>query len=537
MRTRLLGTILAVGLCAACGAKVESGGEGSPTGGRGGGAGSGASAGSVAAWGAGAGGWAIDQGGSSSVAGSSIDTGATGSLAGSAGATSIGDAGGTSAGGSGDVGGSSSALACGAPKPAGAPSPYAAACGLPPVDVSDATTVAQLTSQLVGDWIRCDGSVQAFPSGPSDLGVSFDADGQWYELVAAPNGGVQRAAAPSGTWYAQDPGLNGPGTFAIGTSGEGANAWLGTCPGILMLDDNGVQNATYGAAGGSVCVPTAPAPEALSLPALACAPPPGAPSSLTTVADYTAAVVGRWTTCSGMSLFGAGDCAVGLEIVADGTYYELYPAGAGHVTRGLGLAQRGTWSISNALANGAGNFQIDMVPIGGFGSEAILGWMEECPRRFSASNNGVLNAILASDDGPSCAQAAGTTIDFQPAAACSQTAVPVEPSSVDDMKSLVEGTWTLCSGTSPFPAVGMNDIGLQIAADGTWNRLFPASAGQKPADGAGRRRRLRRSDDHDERFAARPAARRSHVREGPVTDDGLLALTPGRRLPRRWFAR
>ena len=345
------------------------------------------------------------------------------------------------------------------------------ACGLQPVTASQSNTLDQIRAELAGDWLRCTNGGTSFFSGPGELGVSFDADGNFYHLVDAPGGGYVRAPTPAGQW-ALDPLTIGTGKFQL-AGGYGIEGKLMACPRQLTFDVIGTDLVAYGGATSPTCALPTPTPIPLTYPASACSAPLGPSVPLPTTSSQAAidvqtkALVGRWTACGAASPDLGGFPSAGIELSEDGSYHVLLPDGPGHVVEGVALGQHGTWSLAYANAD---MFQLDVS-----GGSAVLATMEGCPRRFH-----VLGAsqhyVYASDDGGACSVPANPTVPFSsPAAACQALPTFIDPKSAADMTSLLTGRWSLCTGTPAFELGPQNDVGLELAADGTWYRLFPSS--------------------------------------------------------------
>jgi hypothetical protein len=285
-------------------------------------------------------------------------------------------------------------------------SAVAAACGRTPIVASSSTTAAAYASELVGEWFLCSGHISMLDLSGKALGVSFDADGSWYEVVARPEGGWGRATERAGTWEVNAGG--GPQatfgvllTFPDGKTGNLGN-WLAACPRVMKVDVLGVEDAVFAGAGDVTC--SAPPPldaEALVVPAAACSAAPGKPLPITGAPALESALVGRWTLCSGQHVLGPQHDAVGLELRADGTFHSLYSAGPGLVVPGQGDGKEGTWVVvtSPDYPGFPGNAQVNFNFFGESGTYIIGAELDGCPRRLVATNEGVLDAVYATDDG------------------------------------------------------------------------------------------------------------------------------------------
>jgi hypothetical protein len=101
-------------------------------------------------------------------------------------------------------------------------------------------------------------------------------------------------------------------------------------------------------------------------------------------------LVGDWALCEATSVFGTHEA--GLSIVADGTWYKLYPSGVA-LTRGQGFDQQGTWTvIDTSIENGPTNqFQLNL-NIAGSGTVSAFPAFAINPRKMRLNNNGVFVA-------------------------------------------------------------------------------------------------------------------------------------------------
>jgi hypothetical protein len=70
------------------------------------------------------------------------------------------------------------------------------------------------------------------------------------------------------------------------------------------------------------------------------------PATLTSQVD--ALIVGKWLHCSGRDMLRTGE--VGIEVLADHTYFALASDGSGGTVRKTGFGSQGTWSTDQTTA-------------------------------------------------------------------------------------------------------------------------------------------------------------------------------------------
>lgn len=88
---------------------------------------------------------------------------------------------------------------------------------------------------------------------------------------------------------------------------------------------------------------------------------------------------------------------------------------------------------------------------------------------------GVVSAPLAAAATPAMVGWSGVTSQLSDP--CPVPVDPVIPSSVDDMEQLVVGTWIRCGSTSILGPVLPGEVGIEIAADGRFFRVYEAADG------------------------------------------------------------
>jgi hypothetical protein len=130
-----------------------------------------------------------------------------------------------------------------------------AACAEPFTPGDLICSATDLQAIVVGTWLLC-----AVPSvfGTNEAGLEVNADGQWYKLIANPDGTLSRASGnrQNGTWIATVPSecaydlvvftLGGDGGIDGGPGGDdGAVVTLSPDGNRIHMNNNGVFLADY----------------------------------------------------------------------------------------------------------------------------------------------------------------------------------------------------------------------------------------------------------------------------------------------------
>jgi hypothetical protein len=229
-----------------------------------------------------------------------------------------------------------------------------------PVSLSSVDQVARLA---VGTWIRCEGPPVFGQVAVGDVGMEVDVDGHFYRVFDAGDGTLLRADGldQEGTWELIDTsGVNGPGSYQMNWKALGSGTVITSVrmfespPSLGLNESRG--SARYERWTGSAPVPGLP-------PGVGegrCGHPTGVvtPSSVDQTRDL---LVGVWTRCGEQSVVVNPAGEVGLEITADGHFYELARSADGTTTRLVGDGQTGVWTIIDTTAmNGPGSYQLDL---------------------------------------------------------------------------------------------------------------------------------------------------------------------------------
>jgi hypothetical protein len=100
---------------------------------------------------------------------------------------------------------------------------------------------------------------------------------------------------------------------------------------------------------------------------------------------------GKWFNCGPLSLFQTSD-DIGIEILADGTWYKLYWTGT-DVVRGVGFGKLGTWSV----AAGGICCAVQLAAEGGTGGLAFVPAFATSPKKMAVNTSaGGFETTLAS---------------------------------------------------------------------------------------------------------------------------------------------
>lgn len=175
-------------------------------------------------------------------------------------------------------------------------------------------------------------------------------------------------------------------------------------------------------------------------------------------------LVGRWYTCSGV---GGESGTIGLELAADGWYYELR-LHEGRPVRSPRYYETGFWHVEhNRLAQSSA--------YGGSGSRTVE-W--SCAPRQIRFGGRIFARGEANGPPPEI-------VELTPAAACAVPEVAIALPDTAEAKARLVGTWTLCGGRDPFQQFG--DIlaparvparGLELTEDGRWWALVDEPQGE-----------------------------------------------------------
>ena len=192
------------------------------------------------------------------------------------------------------------------------------------------------------------------------------------------------------------------------------------------------------------------------------------------IGELNALFLGQWLLCSPTSVFGTED-EIGLDVIADGQWFKLYPDGNGGVTRGQGPDRQGRFE---ALDNGE-MVQVNLTLASGL-TAITTPQFSSSPRKVRLNNNGVYKADYVFND-PEGRCAPGSSAPppgkYTPPASCSQQPAPEpQPRDVDAVRAAISGRWALCNSPSTFGT--SDEAGLEITTAGEFFKLYPNQAGE-----------------------------------------------------------
>ncbi len=109
-----------------------------------------------------------------------------------------------------------------------------------------------------------------------------------------------------------------------------------------------------------------------------------------TVDAFRAAISHRWLQCGSQSVFGRNSGQVGLEITADGHWYNLYPSDGGGLVRSAGVGAEGTWMelLFPQSSDDPQPFQLNLY-VPGEGEVITHPVLASTPRAMTLDNEGV----------------------------------------------------------------------------------------------------------------------------------------------------
>jgi hypothetical protein len=191
----------------------------------------------------------------------------------------------------------------------------------------------------------CGGSVTPAGKGGDAIGGA----GTGGSSATADDSGVGDSASTDGSGLA---GAAGAGGGSAGASGTGGDA------------DATPAEASGGAGG-------AGGPDgAADLRPLACDQPAQGQEPTPSAGAVAKLVVGAWMNCGPQSMFQTSD-EIGIELVADGTWYKLYASGTGDIGRGAGPGKLGTYLVD---AGGLGTFAVRLTSEGDVPASNLSFW-------------------------------------------------------------------------------------------------------------------------------------------------------------------
>lgn len=205
---------------------------------------------------------------------------------------------------------------------------------------------------------------------------------------------------------------------------------------------------------------------AQSTPVVAPCPDPGEPYVPSSAADLEELIVGTWIRCGEGALLptGLGGDDVGIEFAADGTFHRLYDDGA--LVRAEGLEQQGRWTT---LFETPGLYQLN---VSTFGSGTVYtnpAFFGAPPSLMQTPHMGDETAAFVRWDGDPPVGSAPDTPNEGP---CDPPTGAIEPESIAEAEELLAGAWVRCGPNSAIGPVRPGEIGIEIASDGRFFRLY-----------------------------------------------------------------
>ena len=280
------------------------------------------------------------------------------------------------------------------------------------------------------------------------------------------------SSAGDGVGRNVDPGEGGSGGGGAGGGGpvsrDAGGSWGGETPG----NDGGVVHPTPNpqpTVDGAACLgPLASTRESYVPPNSCAAPESNILGPVATIGELHALLLGEWLLCGATSVFGSKD-EIGIELIADGQWFKLYPDGNGGVQRGQGPDRQGTFE---ALDNGDA-VQLNLTLASGVGAITTPQFSIN-PRKVRLNNNGVFKADYVSNDAEGrCAPGTSgpTPGKYTPPASCAlEPTLGPQPPGVDGVRAALSGRWALCNSPSTFGT--RDEAGLELTTDGEFFKLY-----------------------------------------------------------------
>jgi len=191
--------------------------------------------------------------------------------------------------------------------------------------------------------------------------------------------------------------------------------------------------------------------------------------SVLTEATFRSRIVGQWMSCSTTSVFGTPEA--GLEITADGNWYKLIE-NAGQIVRATEPADVGNYEvIDTSSMNGPGWFQLNLTS--GLGTVMVHPKFTVQPLKMAMNNMGVHEGVYVLSNQAIPPPLDETfAADFPPSACGLVEPPPAYTESLSEFQSWVTGRWLSCSGSVFGSAGDPGDVGIDLAPDGTFHRLY-----------------------------------------------------------------
>jgi hypothetical protein len=98
-------------------------------------------------------------------------------------------------------------------------------------------------------------------------------------------------------------------------------------------------------------------------------------------------IANRWVLCGNTSIFGDNAGDIGLELLADGRWFNLFPGPSGSTVRGAGPGEEGTWVMDDVASPPEQPFAIGL-DISGAGRISTHPVFAASPPYMRLDNNG-----------------------------------------------------------------------------------------------------------------------------------------------------
>lgn len=347
-------------------------------------------------------------------------------------------------------------------------------------------SIEEAESLLIGTWIQCAG-----PPLPGalvdDVGIEITADGFFFRLFATDAGELARATGleQEGEWDILDhPGaVNFWPTGSYGLA-DTALTFFPTAP-EMRLDAEGSEPALYRRLDGVTPISGLPPAAPGDCPAV------GDPTEPTSVGEFEDLIAGVWIRCSTNGRFvfdgpfgvegvpwaiipwvidDADDA--GIEITRDGRFFRLYRGPDGTLIRAGGLDQEGTWRAVDSPDTRGPSIWMESRLLGDRDVHGPLPFFFATPTpSLRLYGWGIADYVRWDGAPPVAGEPPG------PEPTCGYFSDLIVPTSSDEARELLVGTWQLCTG-SPVVGTALDDVaGIEFADDGRFAVLVYQSDG------------------------------------------------------------
>ena len=205
---------------------------------------------------------------------------------------------------------------------------------------------------------------------------------------------------------------------------------------------------------------------------VASCPPPTGQIPLSSIQQAEQLLTGTWIRCSDTPLVPPpGPVPVGFDFAADGRAYRVYDDGGGGLIRVEGLDIEASWSFFDSGMPGYPPF-------------LRLHWLGDgvttaYPRFFGAPP--LVQLDIAGHDYRYVPWQGAPPVPGVPDGVgdgpCGLPTDPINQTSVGQVEQLLVGTWLRCSATSAIGPPLVGEVGLEIASDGRFFRVYEGPDG------------------------------------------------------------